>query len=315
MSEPSLPPAEPTLDLKNRWLAGFLALLVPGLGHLYQGRIFKSVVYAVCVLGLFFSGQALGDWKVVYLGDSDAAGGRINAGRFRLVGQLLQGYGAQFPVGVFAWPAVVQSKRYRAPENVERAVVSEPLESVFSGGLWADTDRGPVNVLSLEGTVRLEPAGGPNAGHFIGTGPDGRKVELDLARVRELGRKVSANAERTLDAIPAELPQGLDVPPGAGTPYFKGAILRPLTDRYQVPLGDRGEDELTAKLGGRLEIAYVFTWVAGLLNVLAIWDALDGPAYGFGHEPELNEKRRKRRRKPGGEPEPARRPEPVGRAV
>ena len=31
-------------------------------------------------------------------------------------------------------------------------------------------------------------------------------------------------------------------------------------------------------------MASVFTWIAGLLNLLVIWDAVDGPAYGYGDE-------------------------------
>ena len=59
MSTPAATPETPTVDLKNRWLAAGLALLLPGLGHLYQGRIFKAAIYSVCILGLFFTGQAL----------------------------------------------------------------------------------------------------------------------------------------------------------------------------------------------------------------------------------------------------------------
>jgi hypothetical protein len=52
--------------LKNRRLAALLAFLVPGLGHAYQGRYGKAALYAICILGLFFIGMALGDWKILY---------------------------------------------------------------------------------------------------------------------------------------------------------------------------------------------------------------------------------------------------------
>ncbi len=54
-----------TVPLKNRRLAALLAWLVPGLGHFYQGRTGKGVLYAVCILGLYFVGMVLGDWQVV----------------------------------------------------------------------------------------------------------------------------------------------------------------------------------------------------------------------------------------------------------
>ncbi len=316
MPEPAPLRPEPTLDLKNRWLAAVLALLVPGLGHLYQGRTFKAVVYAVCILGLFFSGQALGDWKVVYLGDSDAAG-RLAAGR-GLVKRLLQGYIAQFPVGLAAWPAIPQSLRYDAPENSGRAILDAPLDADFRGGIWpeavADLGREPAGpaLVTVSGRLLLSPPAGNAEGRFVGTTADGKPIEFKVSGLRDLGQRIAANAERVVMV-------GMPDPPdlaalrgkNAGRLMLAGGIPRPLLDRYQVPLGDRGEDLLTAELGGRLEIAYVFTWIAGLLNVLAIWDALDGPAYGFGHEPELNEKRKKRRREPDAAPK--RQPEPVGR--
>ena len=41
---------------------------------------------------------------------------------------------------------------------------------------------------------------------------------------------------------------------------------------------------MNRRLGRSYEIALLFTWVAGLLNLLAIWDAYEGPAYGYGDE-------------------------------
>lgn len=57
---------DPAVDLKNRRLAAFLAFLVPGLGHFYQRRTGKGVLYLVCILGLYGIGFALGEGKNVY---------------------------------------------------------------------------------------------------------------------------------------------------------------------------------------------------------------------------------------------------------
>jgi TM2 domain-containing membrane protein YozV len=54
------------VDLKNRHLALVLSWMVPGLGHIYQGRIGKGILYAVCILSLFLVGLGMGDWKIVY---------------------------------------------------------------------------------------------------------------------------------------------------------------------------------------------------------------------------------------------------------
>src|SRR5262249_18009919 len=45
------------------FLAGFLSYLVPGLGQITQGRVSKGVFFMVTLLGLFFRGMALGDWR------------------------------------------------------------------------------------------------------------------------------------------------------------------------------------------------------------------------------------------------------------
>ena len=47
------------VDLKDRRLAALLAWLVPGLGHFYQGRIGKGVLYAVCILSLYIVGMVV----------------------------------------------------------------------------------------------------------------------------------------------------------------------------------------------------------------------------------------------------------------
>ena len=319
MSAPAPPPAERTVDLRNRWLAAGLALLLPGLGHFYQGRTFKAAIYCVCILGLFLTGQALGEWKVVYLGDSETGGRIAGPGNARIVGRLLQGYGAQFPVGALAWPAVVQSRRYHAPENNDHGQLFEPLTAPFEGGIWVETPRGYFALMHMFGTVHLEPGpAGSARGRVVGTTDDGRPVEIDLTNVTELGMKVSARGDdRTLAAEIAALPEGFRMPPDLRPrpgvePFLKGGIKRPFWDRYQVPLGEGGEDELTARLGGRLEIAYVFTWIAGLLNILAIWDALDGPAYGIKDE-RARKRRSRRRREDEATPDAARRPEPAVR--
>ena len=302
--------SEKTVDLKNRWLAGALALFLPGLGHFYQGRTFKAGIYCVCILGLFFSGQALGEWKVVYLGDSDS-GGRIAAGG-GMMKRLLQGYAAQFPVGVLAWPALIQSDRYHDPADDGLPRLKEPLETTFRGHIWINGPRGPEPIAELTGTVELGPQGSSDSNRFVGTTKDGAPVELSLGAITELGKRISAAEERTLETQIESVPDSIEVPAGA-RPYLRGAIPRPFLDRYQVPLGNQGEDVLTAKLGGRLEIAYVFTWIAGLLNVLAIWDALDGPAYGYGTELEEQMRRRRKKQNDRSEPsgDPPHRPQPA----
>lgn len=287
-------PTEPTVDLKNPMLAAGLALLVPGLGHAYQGRNFKAAIFFVCILGLFFTGQALGDWKVVYLSDGNSAGRLAVGTRGQIFSRLLSNYAAQFPVGVVAWPAMLQSSRYNNPANSDRVHLDAPMRNApFEGGIWIDTADGrPYPLATLVGVVSLEPRGNIVSGEFSGLAEEQQQqITLELERVIELGRPISASDFRTLGSSIAALPDSIAIPqditvaPDA-EPFFKGGIRRPFWDKYQVPLGEQGEDELTRRLGALAEIAWVFTWIAGLLNVLAIWDAADGPAYGYGTSTE-----------------------------
>jgi Family of unknown function (DUF6677) len=55
-----------SVSLKSPVKAAFLAWLVPGLGHFYQGRIGKGILYSTCILGLFFFGLFLGEGQNVY---------------------------------------------------------------------------------------------------------------------------------------------------------------------------------------------------------------------------------------------------------
>jgi hypothetical protein len=101
----SLTSSESTLvvDLKDPRVAAFLAWLVPGLGHVYQGRIGKGILFAVCIIGTFVFGLVIGEGKVVYA--ADVAPSRQFFTRWQYICQL----GAGLP----ALPAYVQAWRAR----------------------------------------------------------------------------------------------------------------------------------------------------------------------------------------------------------
>ncbi len=95
------PELDGPLDLKDPFVAAFLAWLIPGLGHLYQGRTGKGLLYMVCILGTFSYGLfALGEGRAVYAS--------WNPDPPRLA------YLCQVGVGLPALPAVVQAMRTRA---------------------------------------------------------------------------------------------------------------------------------------------------------------------------------------------------------
>jgi hypothetical protein len=96
-------------DLQNRpsYLAAILSYLLPGLGQIYQGRFGKGLLFMVSLLGMFFLGQAMGDWRNVYMPPVDSG---PPEGRHNPLGSLYNRwhFAGQFWIGIAAWPAIWQ---------------------------------------------------------------------------------------------------------------------------------------------------------------------------------------------------------------
>jgi hypothetical protein len=265
---------DPRIRLKTPWLAAVLTFLVPGAGQLYQGRLFKAAIYFFCILGLYFTGMRMAGWQAVYI-HRPPAGERIRGKHHTLQ------FVAQAGVGLPAICALIQNKRYYSPQNESTRNLDEPLSAHFEGEVHLDTDDDPGNV---SGTIELRPAEGrfgrTVAGRFTGTLESGEPVEFQLGEHVSLDAPVKAGRGRELVASIVE-GEG-DNPRIIGT--LDGSIPRPLHNWFVVPVDTLQERQLHHDLGKFHELAMVFTWVAGLLNILAIWDALEGPAYGYGDE-------------------------------
>lgn len=96
---PTGEPVELEINLKDPRLAAFLAWLVPGLGHFYQGRTAKGVLFSVCILGTFLYGLYIGNGQVVYASTTPSL-----LTRWQYVFQLGVGLPAA-PAAVQAWRA------------------------------------------------------------------------------------------------------------------------------------------------------------------------------------------------------------------
>ena len=94
----------PKVDLRDPWVATFLAWLVPGLGHLYQRRIGKGLLYMITILGIFSYGMWLGKGHVVYAAAVDPIG---NFGKFKERWH----YVCQAGIGLPAMTALIQTWR------------------------------------------------------------------------------------------------------------------------------------------------------------------------------------------------------------
>lgn len=207
-------------QLKNPGLAALLAWLVPGLGHMYQGRWAKGIIFFVCILGTFFYGIALGSSHVVYTS-------------MRPYDQRYYYFVCQAGVGLPALPALVQAWRVRG----EKAP------------LWNGWMAPPVMI--------------------------GQTVPADWAREQmSLGKKQGDFEEG--DFLPAPNDpdkmvyayRGNDIQRGSETAFQHNEFKQ-----FQLSIWH-------AKYSFKYDLGTTFTMVAGLLNILVIFDAFAGPMLG-----------------------------------
>nr|MCH9792924.1 hypothetical protein [Planctomycetota bacterium] len=275
------------IELKNPVIAAILAFLIPGAGHFYQGRTFKAAIYCFCIMSTFFCGMALGDWKTVYY---QSEPGKRNLGYFAQVG-----------VGLPALPALIQTSRYNKamnPDNLARNGANAryfdshpypqemPLEAPFQGTLLDRGDDGKNISGELDGIIKLKTIPGefgPEiSGTFEGT-LDNKPIDtLNLSDPIGMGPQLKGDSRRLLECAVVREVDGRRTDTG----HIEGSIPRPFLNWFEMPLTNHALDDVNKKLGKRYEFAVVFTWIAGLLNLLVIWDAFDGPAYGRGDEEE-----------------------------
>jgi hypothetical protein len=105
--------------------AALLAWLVPGLGHVYQGRTGKGILYAVCILGLFVMGMVMGEWKIIYWRWVNPLN---NPEKFCLY------YPGQFFAGLPALPALIQGTlHYYGFDPILWGFMAEPDQRILNG--------------------------------------------------------------------------------------------------------------------------------------------------------------------------------------
>lgn len=91
------------VELLNPIMAAFLAWLMPGLGHLYQRRAAKAILFFICIVGTFAYG--------VYLGGNETYGyGRAVYACWEK-GERRLPYLCQMWVGLPAMPALIEANR------------------------------------------------------------------------------------------------------------------------------------------------------------------------------------------------------------
>jgi hypothetical protein len=239
----------------------------------YQGRYFKGVLCGVCVLVTFFYGMALGDWSVVYWKKDPT--------------NFLNPYYAQVFVGLPALPSLVQARRYESRTNVDEMSISAPINAPFHGSLRMH-DRSATDSV-VTGQIELSPGSRPSQGRIVQgkfTGRmDNKEIALKIEGIPKLGPPVSADPDRKIEV---EVVDTSDPPQAIGR--LSGKIPRTFVDQFEAPPDDQYYLDLHRKLGKFHELAMTFTMIAGLLNILVILDAVEGPAYGYGDGGEQERK-------------------------
>ena len=226
--------------------------------------------------------------------------------------RLLQHYTAQAFAGVVAWPALAQGRRFYTAENVPTRTLPGPLEAAYEGVVRADYGDRAVTLAAISGTASLTPRGDgsrtegtlnvtalPPADPRRRTGLEGldgvappadaapRTVALTPTNVRAFDRPINGEPGRLLkltldpgDITKLALPEGIEAE-NLARPRAVGAVPRPFQDWYLAPKDRRAANRLHAEKGTTMDLAVIFTMLAGLLNILAFWDAVEGPAYGI----------------------------------
>lgn len=299
-------PKTDRVDLKDPWIAAVLAYLIPGAGHFYQRRIFKGVIYSVCILGTFFCGVRMGEGRTVYMyyyQEFQEPNGNLKPLEEQAFPDLYErsnglrkrnyGFLSQVLVGLPALPAVIQSRRYENEQNTPYNEIENGFDARFTGVLTGYRENDDRIAYPVKGRVSLKAEQkGDQAilgGTFEGTlqtkeGP--KDIKLDVGP-QELFRNDKSAIGYPVYASPnRSVMVGIkDVDEMNLTDcMLSGTVPRSFSNYYGVPPEDEVLQGMNRSLGKHWELAMVFTWIAGLLNILAIWDAHEGPAYGYGDE-------------------------------
>ena len=187
------------------------------------------------------------------------------------------GYPAQFFTGVLAVPAIIQNSRLNSDPGAVKSL-THAISSDFAGG-FQDGNR----FVPVTGQLDISPGPvGSAIGEFRGHDRNGDELNVPIDGAITLGREVFGSPRRRV--IVTGLADTRISGANQRNVELRGTISRPFLNWYQAPRDDSELDRLHGKLSQRFDIACVFTWIAGLLNFMAIWDAYDGPAYGYGDE-------------------------------
>ncbi len=276
---------DPRVPLKNPLLAAVLALVIPGAGHWYQERKFKSVIFFCGILTLHFWGTFLGHGQPVYshvVVRSTPDSPQYEDSEPR--SSFSWGYAAQAFTGLPAWPALIQRGRFKKTDDTV-GFLDHAIDEQFVGVLKLDEGL-ESSRRAVTGHLQVRPAAEEGSRNVSGTltldessiDPENPIREIQLEGPFRQGRKVFGSPWRRI-ACSIQAADGAE-----SFGEIEGSVPRSFLNWFQAPRDNEELDRMSGSLARQFDVASVCTWIAGLLNLLAIWDAAQGPAYGYGDE-------------------------------
>jgi hypothetical protein len=243
----STPPSPHSPQPPKRQLhpvAGILSYLVPGLGQIVQGRYAKGILFFVCISTLFFYGIYIGSGSVTISGRKYTVNSNV-----------------YLPTDV--------SKGPNEPQSLTTNLINRWQ---FVGQFWVGAAAWP----AMFQYYRFQPAEQnkletlyDDAARALMTA---EKKEQEAQEAEKAGKDVAdareeaAAAQKTADEA---LKEAAEQERKLAHPIF-GSFQREPSQASINAVHNAGDK--------RLELAWVFTVIAGVLNILVIYDAVAGPA-------------------------------------
>ncbi|MDR2642164.1 MAG: hypothetical protein LBC74_05165 [Planctomycetaceae bacterium] len=150
------------IDLRNPVVAGFLAWIIPGLGHFYQGRCTKALLFFLCIVPTFTVGCFLGSDSEVGIARNVYFSWRQQDKRLFFIPQAC--------IGFAAIPAIIQAlwtssgdpppfNTFMAPPQIDTADktgvaptltdIAKKLYFLFELGTYLTVIAGLMNLLAI----------------------------------------------------------------------------------------------------------------------------------------------------------------------
>jgi hypothetical protein len=150
------------IDLRNPIIAGLLTWLIPGLGHFYQGRLAKAIIFFLCIIPTFAAGCVLGSSSEIGIARNVYFSWRQQDKRLFFIPQAF--------LGMAAIPAIIQTLwtnsgdppplgKFMAPPKIEPndktgiaptlPDITKKLHFLFELGTYITVIAGLMNLLAI----------------------------------------------------------------------------------------------------------------------------------------------------------------------